>query len=291
MDCYICESRDNEIAFYYNVNPEYYVHLNNYDPSLHSTAKKICNACSVDMLLRRQGGFSICGSCKCYNKYQGCPPTVSNNCTIIHSNAVDGSWKIIDKTDLVPNSVLCETCFGKLKTTGKIVPAPTSRSEIEINSVRDEMQCSLCSCKWKDNKFPDDSLSWAYMWGKNMFSYKNDIFEIETKIDISEEGQICNNCLGELEYKPYLSVKCGVCHNKFKALYDCMINQADGCSSYVYDNGINCGYGSLLDGSYIKFVTERPKELCYGSSVCDLCIQKLIDDGICCKDEDEYCSM
>lgn len=98
-------------------------------------------------------------------------------------------------------------------------------------------------------------------------------------------GTVCMHCLKEFELVPNLSVECSNCKKQFQQLFSECATQADGCAAVVKEDRIVGHYGSKFDSMSpyedVTFVSKRPENLQLDSTICDECIQKFIDDGIC----------
>lgn len=75
---------------------------------------------------------------------------------------------------------------------------------------------------------------------------------------------------------------CDFCKKIFEEIFEDSTNQAIGCAAEVYETHIRGNYGSIkYDDHRIDFVSGVPKELKLGNVVCDECICRLIEKGIC----------
>jgi len=109
----------------------------------------------------------------------------------------------------------------------------------------------------------------------------NDLDKLSELDQFQEGDQVCIDCINQLEYKKCLSSICYMCKINYKSVHNGTL-QGNKCSSTVTDEYIIGSYGSYLyDGEKVIYKNRKPSYLKYGSNVCDSCITKLINDGVC----------
>lgn len=284
QNCYICDQID-DIVLYYNLKPVMYIDPKMYTKSINDNLKPICEKCLIPFVFKRQLFFNICAICKCYNKYPGGPPEITENCTEIHSNVVDGNFKFnsSEYPYLKDGDLLCKNCFED------IISKPETQKIIYKDDCLDDKQCSQCKIMWKDAIFPKDTdvMSWAYFKSDNIFEYGwLGQFKITSEnVNFKKGDHICNDCLKTIKYENNLTIECEICHKKYRSLGHGM--KGDGCAAYIYDTIISGGFGSkydsMSDSEAVRFKIERPKNLLHGALICDNCIDELIENGTCLK--------
>lgn len=286
--CYICD-KNNNISIYYKLKPRLYIDPKIYTLPITDDLKPICENCVIEFLFERQMGFDICGICKCYNKYSGMPPIITNDCKEIQSNAADGNYYFngTNYPNLKDNDLLCKNCFQEI-----ISKSDTIKKDFKQNNSRENLNCSKCNINWNDAKFPSDSsvLCWAKFRTDNIFSYGlAGEFKITSNnnCNFKNGDNICNDCLKSINYEKYLGTECDICHNKYPSMG--LYMEGDNCASRIFDTIISGGYGSKYDSfserECVRFASERPKELPHGALICDVCIDKLIENGTCLEPE------
>lgn len=279
--CYICNQNENKIALYYQIKFSLYIDPKNYTKPITDDLKPICENCLVPFIFKRQMCLNICSLCKCYDKYEGRRPIISNNCTEIHSNIpsryIDSgnfnySFNPENFNDLKAGDELCKKCFEE------IISNPDSKKIIKNLNNEKKIECMIC----KTNKI-EIYEQWANFDSDNVFMLGG---LIEYKLtsnnyNVKKGDSICNDCIKSIEYQPYLGIECDICHKKFISLGNGM--EGHGCAARINDTSICCGYGSKFDSDdeSIKFVSERPNYLPYESLICDICIDELIKNGTC----------
>lgn len=148
------------------------------------------------------------------------------------------------------------------------------------------MNCIICRNNVRNVINNSDMISWARILNLTTFSYGlSGSFQIIDNVLPSNSGVICNECLKSYQFKPLLNVKCDRCCNSFQSIVPDSDTQGSGCASSVMDDCIIAHYGSEYDSESdnIMFTNERPREIKYGSNLCDDCITQLINNGICQK--------
>lgn len=76
----------------------------------------------------------------------------------------------------------------------------------------------------------------------------------------------------ESKQNKHCCIKCDNCHKTYQELY---------YSSKVGDRTISCGYESNYEDYIIEFISEKPKNIEYGWTLCDECIDDLVRSNIC----------
>nr|AEX63181.1 hypothetical protein mv_R979 [Moumouvirus Monve] len=246
MECYYCEKNKNNICFYYCLKPVTYLESKHYNPQIHSHYKPICQDCIIEFILKRQQRFKICEECKCYYTKNSHSPFYKNN--------------------------LCDECCQK-----------NNDKLIEINN---KLECCLCKVNIRKLKPEKNGNSWGRIHDSKTFSYGLSGSYILTSGEFDTIGYICSGCLKNYKFEPYLSVECNKCKNKFQSCIDGSTTQGLNCASTVYDTHIIGHYGStkydcMSENDKVLFVTERPKNIKYGWTLCDNCITDFIKSGIC----------
>ncbi len=157
----------------------------------------------------------------------------------------------------------------------------------------EDLECVLCSRQWTVDAFSEGPMqAWGTVVDKNVFCYGlAGCYEIiNPTVDVFS-GQICNTCLKDISYQEHFGIACDQCHQQFQGADDRNDKQGFGCSSEVDETRIYCGWGSKYDSERITFVTKRPDDIQVGSHLCDTCITKFIEDGVCCYRKRDYHSV
>ena len=253
VECYICEKQTHPISLYYLIgeNPEY-IDPKTYQGLIPAKAKPICSECLIKFLLNRQSNLRHCKQCQRF-------------------------YSTRDKT--------CQTCQQANQETGQI----QHDSFYHFTHPKGD-NCKLCSIKvTKPYVIGGESegieqIGWVGFSGPNIFSgWLGDTYQIVSDEIIADAGNVvCDKCLDKYTSIPHLSVECNLCKKRFQATMPGSKTQGLDCASTVRDHCIYGDYGSRkYDMEIIKFADERPKNIKYGSSVCDGCITDLIRNGIC----------
>ena len=143
--------------------------------------------------------------------------------------------------------------------------------------------CTVCQKGWTEDSFPEDSdiIAWANFEKDNIFEYGiSGSFKLLSDRKFAEGDLLCNNCLKTFQHEPYLGVTCPVCQKSYQQYFT---NMGFDCSADIMEDHIDCGYGSKYDSDRIAFVSERPAHLKLKTIICDFCIDKLIEAGVCQK--------
>jgi hypothetical protein len=150
--------------------------------------------------------------------------------------------------------------------------------------------CIKCLINWQDASIDgSDIIGRNFIIGKNLVAMSlYGTIKIINEDLTSDQGVLCDKCLSQMAFEPYLSFECNKCHKQFTDIFlpfGYKSNSAYGCASIVCDNHIKCNFGSKFDSDreseFVKFVGERPDNIICGSNLCDVCIDELINTGIC----------
>nr|URM62459.1 hypothetical protein [Mimivirus sp.] len=244
MECYDCGRMSTNIVLHYNIKHKIYIESENYNIGKHQDFKPICEKCVIQFIFKRQNNYSDCNVCNSF--YQTSYNYRDNNrCNICREN----------------------------------------ESNISINRC---MNCIICNNNVRnivDNNNPH-VISWGTILNSTTFSYGlGGSFQIIDNTLPANSGVICSECMKSYQFEPLLSVKCDHCHHSFQSIVPDSDTQGNGCASSVTDDCIIAYYGSEYDSESdnIMFTNERPKEIKYGSNLCDNCITQLINNGVCQK--------
>ncbi|QGR53677.1 hypothetical protein [Moumouvirus maliensis] len=241
MECYYCEKNKDNICFYYCLKPISYIESKNYDSEIHKQYKPICQDCVFEFILKRQQGFKICKTCKCYYKKtresKTCEKNLCDNCCEKDTNSTP-----------IDNKLECFSCrvdFRKLCRGGN-------------------------GASWgriHDSKTFSYGLSGSYILTDGIFNaigyicddcLKNYKYEPHLPVE-------CGVCKNKFQ---------SCFDNSTKQGLDCASTVYD---TYIIGNYGSRKY----DEEKIFFTTERPKDIKYKSTICDDCITDLIKSGIC----------
>jgi hypothetical protein len=127
--------------------------------------------------------------------------------------------------------------------------------------------------------------SWARFHSPTLFYYgMGGAFQTKGPVSFNTNNVdnwiVCDDCLKNIEYEPYKSIKCGLCNESFTALFD-EGDQGDGCASSITEKGIYCHYGSCKDEDKFTWTDGiMPKEFRNIKNICDTCIDKLVEKKV-----------
>ena len=280
MKCYYCHNESNSYPLIFNINPISYTLVSEFIGEITESTGVICDKCYVPFLLRKKDKCDICGS-------------YSDNISQVNENKIRvgycspffehirGIWKINpDKVGSTLDGIkeICNQCLITVIKTYDCV----NLSENEINSGTNCVICTKNSFREECEIYNDNTrfVRCARIVRRNIFNYpQSGLYCVVGDTIPFNEGSICNVCLDKYRYRKYMEAECDICHKNYQST---MISRNEGiaCCSKVNDDCINVGEYSRFYSDII-FTKIKPEYLDYKSTICDICIQELIDGKVC----------
>lgn len=253
----------------------------------------LCRQCFVDHVFRKIER----------DECRSCHLLVDKFKSVILTDGSDEVWKDqksyrIINLPILPiqfykqHETVCQPCFDKFVDQKLIV-----EHHIVDNK---SQQCDICLRTNDDannaNNAADDNNTLAinpkklripahFLTNTKFSVFCGGIFEtsqpVEFKSNKHDSWTVCSDCLEKIEYKPYLSVNCDNCHEKYQSSMDIDGPQGWGCCASISEEQIFCGYGSDRDQARYKWVGGlMPDKYRTMDNICDSCLDKMTEDKI-----------